>query len=69
MFDLGPEKLIIVMAAAFVILGPKELPTVARTLGRWAQTLRSLRAELEDGITNTLHDEGAQPGPGNGSFN
>jgi sec-independent protein translocase protein TatB len=51
MFDLGPEKLVIVLAVAFIVLGPKELPGAARRLGELMHQLRA----LQDRVRSELH--------------
>jgi Sec-independent protein translocase protein TatA len=51
MFDLGPEKLVIVLAVAFIMLGPRELPGAARRLGALMHQLRS----LQDRVRSELH--------------
>lgn len=33
-FNVGPMELIIVLAIALIVLGPKKLPEVGRSLGR-----------------------------------
>ena len=34
MFNIGFSELILILLVAFVIVGPKDLPRVARALGR-----------------------------------
>ena len=38
--NIGPGELIIVLVIALIVIGPKRLPTVARTLGHLAGRLR-----------------------------
>ncbi|MDP8968543.1 MAG: twin-arginine translocase TatA/TatE family subunit, partial [Actinomycetota bacterium] len=33
-FNLGPGELLLILAIALVVLGPKKLPEVGRSLGR-----------------------------------
>ena len=40
MFDIAFSELIVIAVIALVVLGPKRLPEVARTAGRWAGALR-----------------------------
>ena len=34
MFNVGPEKLLLLFIIALIVLGPSKLPDAARTLGR-----------------------------------
>ncbi len=67
MFDIGPEKLLLILAVAFIVLGPKELPTAARSVGSALRRLRALqedfRAELH--TFTTLHTSGDTRSPSN----
>jgi sec-independent protein translocase protein TatB len=35
MFDIGWTEILIVMGIAIIVVGPKELPKVLRTVGKW----------------------------------
>ncbi len=54
MFDIGPEKLLLVLVIALIFLGPQKLPEVARSLGRGLREIRqagrAAREELMDGL-------------------
>jgi sec-independent protein translocase protein TatA len=58
MFELGPEKILIVLVLALVIFGPKQLPEVARNVGKAVRTLRGVQDEVRQQITETLHPIG-----------
>lgn len=45
MFDISPIQIIIVLAIALLVFGPKRLPDMARTL---AQGIRDFRRTLEE---------------------
>ncbi len=49
MFNLGISEIIAIAVIALVLIGPKQLPEVARILGRFLNDLRR--------TTNTLTDE------------
>jgi hypothetical protein len=53
-FDLGPEKLFIVVAAIFIFLGPKELPAAARKVGEMMRYLRSLQDTIQTQVGGVL---------------
>ena len=47
MFNIGFAELLLVLIIAYVIVGPKDLPKVARWLGRMVRTARQLISELK----------------------
>lgn len=51
MFDIGFSELIVIALVALIVLGPKRLPEVARTAGRWAAQARrfmnTVKADFE----------------------
>ena len=49
MFDIGFSELVFIALLALIVLGPKRLPEVARTAGRWV-------AKLRDFVTNVKQD-------------
>lgn len=53
MFGISPEKLLVLLALGFVLLGPEKMPEMARQA---VQALRSLR-ELADGARSQLTSE------------
>lgn len=50
MFGVGTSELIIILIIAILILGPKEIPKVARTLGRGMRELQRAKDELKKNI-------------------
>ncbi len=50
MFGLGTAELLIILFIALVVLGPKELPKVARTLGRGIRELQRAKDDLKKNI-------------------
>jgi len=58
MFNIGFTELIVVLLVAFLIVGPKDLPKVARWFARQIKKLRSLVAELkrETGWNDLVRD-------------
>lgn len=47
MFDIAWSEYLVVIVVALVLLGPKELPIVLRTLGRWVAKARQFSVSLE----------------------
>lgn len=50
MFGLGTSELIIILIIALIVLGPKEIPKVARTLGRGLRELERAKNDLKKNI-------------------
>ena len=47
MFNIGFSELIVVLLIAFLVVGPKDLPKVARWLGRMVKKLTQLIREVK----------------------
>ncbi|MBQ6256284.1 MAG: twin-arginine translocase subunit TatB, partial [Clostridia bacterium] len=47
MFNIGFAELLLVLLVAFLVVGPKDLPKVARWLGRMVRKLRQLIREVK----------------------
>ena len=58
MFNIGGAELIVILLIAFVVVGPKDLPKIARALGRFVRYIRAMIEEVkrETGI-DELTDE------------
>ena len=54
MFNIGASELILLLLIAFIVVGPKDLPRIARALGR---LVRSVRAMVEEVRRETGLDE------------
>lgn len=56
MLSLSPEKLLVLLVVALIVLGPDKLPQVARKLGAAWGDLRRLRAKLETDLRSAFPD-------------
>lgn len=61
MFNIGFAELILVLIVAFLIVGPKDLPKVARWIARQIKKARAMLRELKtetgwDELTRDLED-------------
>ncbi len=50
MFDIGWSEMAIIMLLALIIIGPKDLPRVARTIGQWVRKARMLAREFQTSL-------------------
>ncbi len=53
----SPVHILIVLLVALVVLGPTELPKVARAWGRALREIRALRARLDEEFQALIDDE------------
>lgn len=57
MFNMGGGELALVALVALLILGPKKLPEVATTLGRWLRQLQKGFEEVKGSVKEGLREE------------
>lgn len=57
MFDIGFSELVVIGLIALIVLGPKRLPEVARTAGRWMGQLRRFIADVKSDLDREIHTE------------
>ncbi len=57
MFGIGMPELIIIMVVALIVLGPKRLPDIAKTLGRGMAEFRRATTDLKDQLEVDLEEE------------
>ena len=50
MFNIGFAEIILILLIAFLVVGPKDLPKVARWLGRMVRRAKQLIRELKEEI-------------------
>lgn len=50
MFDIGWQEFILIALVAVVVVGPKDLPRVIRTVGQWVRKARSLASEFQGSL-------------------
>lgn len=56
MFDLGGTKLVVIILAALVILGPEELPGMLRRVGRLYGELKRLTDAVQSEVRGVLDE-------------
>ena len=62
MFDIGPEKILVVLVIALVFLGPERLPDMARQIGSAYRQLRGVQDTIHTEIRSAL-DPASEPTP------
>ena len=56
MFDIAPTELLIVALVALVVIGPKDLPKVMRTVGHWVGKARGMARHFRSGIDTMMRE-------------
>lgn len=56
MFNVGPEKLVLLFVIALIVLGPSKLPDAARTLGKAVAEFRRITGSLQSEVREALND-------------
>ncbi|MBO0751979.1 MAG: twin-arginine translocase subunit TatB, partial [Bradyrhizobiaceae bacterium] len=56
MFDFSWGHLLAVAVVALIVIGPKELPGVLRTVGQWTARIRRMAAEFQGQFQEALRE-------------
>jgi sec-independent protein translocase protein TatB len=56
MFGVDSSELFLVAVLALIFIGPKELPTTMRTVGRWVGRARAHARHFTSGIENMMRE-------------
>jgi len=56
MFDISWGELLLIGVVALVVIGPKELPGVLRTLGQWTGKLRRMASEFQSQFQEAMRE-------------
>ncbi len=56
MFDIGWSEILVIIVVAIVVVGPKELPRLMGTFGRYAGKLRRAAAEFQRQFDEAMRD-------------
>ena len=54
MFDIAPTEFLLVAFVALVVIGPKDLPRVMRTVGYWVGRARGVARHFRSGIDDMM---------------
>ena len=61
MFNIGPQELLFLLVIALVVVGPKRLPELGRTIGRGLSEFRKLQDEVKDMVKFDLSEDPVFP--------
>ena len=56
MFDIGYSELLIIAVVALIVIGPKDLPKVMRTVGQWVGRARGMARHFRSGIDTMMRE-------------
>ena len=56
MFDIGYSEMLVVAIVALVVIGPKDLPRVMRTVGEWVGRARGMARHFRSGIDTMIRE-------------
>ncbi len=56
MFDIAWSELGVIAVVALVVIGPKDLPKVLRTVGQWTAKARSMAREFQSGLDDMVRE-------------
>jgi Tat protein translocase TatB subunit len=54
MFGLGGGELILVAVLAILLIGPKDLPKVAQSLGKWVRQFKGAVQDFKDTVEHEI---------------
>jgi len=54
MFDVAPTELMLVGLVALLVIGPKDLPRVMRTVGHWVGQMRGMARHFRAGVDEMI---------------
>ena len=57
MFNIGTQEILVILAIALVVVGPRRLPEISRTIGRALNELRKVQDEVRDMVKFDLSDD------------
>ncbi len=56
MIDLGWSEMLVILVVALIVIGPKDLPKVARQIGRWTAKARAMAREFQRSFDDMVRE-------------
>jgi sec-independent protein translocase protein TatB len=56
MFDIGWSELLVIAAVALIVIGPKELPGVLRSVGHWMGKIRRMASDFQGQFNEAMRE-------------
>jgi sec-independent protein translocase protein TatB len=56
MFDISWSHLMVVLVVAIVVIGPKDLPRVLRSVGRWSGQVKRMARDFQNQFNEALRE-------------
>jgi sec-independent protein translocase protein TatB len=56
MFDISWTEFLLIGVVALIVIGPKELPGVMRTLGQWTRKVRTMAADFQNQFHEAMRE-------------
>src|SRR5918996_5735083 len=56
MFDIGWSEMVVIMLVALVVIGPKDLPRLARNIGQWVAKGRAMAREFQRSLEDMARE-------------
>jgi sec-independent protein translocase protein TatB len=56
MFDFGWAEMAVILLIALIVIGPKDLPKVARTVGQWMGKARAMAREFQRSLDDMARE-------------
>lgn len=56
MLDIGWQELLVIGALALIVVGPKDLPSLLRSIGQWVGKIRSMARDFQRTMNDAARD-------------
>jgi sec-independent protein translocase protein TatB len=56
MFDIGYSELLLIAIVTLLVVGPKELPNLLRTIGKWTGKARAMARHFRSGFDTMIRE-------------